>query len=418
MLFDTHAHYDDDWFDADRDALLSSMPAHNVGLILNPGCTVETSETAIRLAETYDFMYAAVGIHPEYSMGVGQAEIDRIRALSAHPKVKAIGEIGLDYYWEKRSPETTPPREQQKQLLRAQLELARDVGLPVIIHDREAHEDCFNIVKEYAADIRGVYHCYSGSLEMAKEIIKLGWYISFTGVITYGKAKKARRIIEGLPMDRIMIETDSPYLTPEPERLAKGRVRNSSLFVHRVAEQIADFKGMTVQEVEDITTENGKRFFGIDKPTGESWKLMRTDAGNPHFQELVAMLDDAYYERFGALALKYRQYNVTDGIADAFVMYCDGEPAACGCFKRYDAESAELKRVFVRKEFRRKHLATEIVEVCECEARRQGYHAMVLETGAEMPEAIAMYQKLGYALVENYGDFTGDTACVCMRKQL
>ncbi|MDD6986921.1 MAG: TatD family hydrolase [Butyricicoccus porcorum] len=263
MLFDTHAHYDDDWFDTDREALLASMPAHNVGLIVNPGCTVETSETAIRLAETHDFMYAAVGIHPEYSMGVTQADIDRIRELSAHPKVKAIGEIGLDYYWEKRSPETTPPREKQKQLLRAQLELAREVGLPVIIHDRDAHEDCLNIVKEYA-DLRGVYHCYSGSLETAQEILKLGWYLSFTGVITYGKAKKARHIIEHLPMDRIMIETDSPYLTPEPERLQAKRVRNSSLFVHRVAERIAEFQGLTVEEVERITTENGKRFFAID----------------------------------------------------------------------------------------------------------------------------------------------------------
>ncbi len=263
MLFDTHAHYDDDWFDTDREALLASMPAHNVGLIVNPGCTVETSETAIRLAETHDFMYAAVGIHPEYSMGVTQADIDRIRELSAHPKVKAIGEIGLDYYWEKRSPETTPPREKQKQLLRAQLELAREVGLPVIIHDRDAHEDCLNIVKEYD-DLHGVYHCYSGSLETAQEILKLGWYLSFTGVITYGKAKKARHIIEHLPMDRIMIETDSPYLTPEPERLQAKRVRNSSLFVHRVAERIAEFQGLTVEEVERITTENGKRFFAID----------------------------------------------------------------------------------------------------------------------------------------------------------
>lgn len=263
MLFDTHAHYDDDWFDADRDALLSSMPEHNIGLILNPGCTVETSEIAVRLAQTYDFVYAAVGIHPEYSMGVTAADIDRIRELSAHPKVRAIGEIGLDYYWEKRSPETTPPREEQQKLLRAQLELAREVNLPVIIHDREAHEDCLNIVKDFS-DLRGVYHCYSGSLEYAKEILALGdWYISFTGVITYGKAKKARKIIENLPIERIMIETDSPYLTPEPERLEKKRVRNSSLFVHRVAEQIAEFKGMTVAEVERITTENGKRFFGI-----------------------------------------------------------------------------------------------------------------------------------------------------------
>lgn len=263
MLFDTHAHYDDSWFDADRDALLSSMPSHNVGLIVNPGCTVETSEMAIRLAETYDFMYAAVGIHPEYSMGVTQADIDRIRELSVHPRVKAIGEIGLDYYWEKRSPETTLPRAQQKKLLRMQLELAREVQLPVIIHDREAHEDCLNIVREFS-DLRGVYHCYSGSLEYAKEILALGdWYLSFTGVITYGRAKKARHIIEALPLERIMIETDSPYLTPEPERLEQKRMRNSSLLVHRVAERIAEFQGLTVEEVERMTTENGKRFFEI-----------------------------------------------------------------------------------------------------------------------------------------------------------
>ena len=267
MLFDTHAHYDDAWFDADREQLLASMPAHGVGLIVNPGCTVETSETAVRLAERFDFVYAAVGIHPEYSMGAGEAELARIRALSAHPRVRAIGEIGLDYYWEKRSPETTPPREHQKELLRAQLELAREVGLPVIIHDREAHEDCLNIVR-YFSDLRGVYHCYSGSLETAKEILALGWYLSFTGVITYGRAKKARRIIEQLPIERIMIETDSPYLTPEPERLQPGRVRNSSLYVHRVAERIAEFKGMTVDEVERITTENGKRFFDIDGAGG------------------------------------------------------------------------------------------------------------------------------------------------------
>ena len=270
MLFDTHAHYDDSWFDGDREQLLSSMQEHNVGLILNPGCDVETSKTAVQLAHTHDFMYAAVGIHPEYSVGVTDADIDTIRTLAADPKVKAIGEIGLDYYWEKRSPETTPPREQQKLLLRKQLELARELQLPVIIHDRDAHEDCFEIVKDYAdlivadfPDVRGVYHCYSGSLEMAKEILKLGWNLSFTGVITYGRAKKARRVIEGIPMDRIMIETDSPYLTPEPERLAEGRVRNSSLFVHRVAEQIANFKGISVQEVEEITTANGKAFFDI-----------------------------------------------------------------------------------------------------------------------------------------------------------
>lgn len=263
MLFDTHAHYDNRLFDADRDMLLSSMPENGVGLILNPGCDVSTSEIAVQLAEKYDFIYAAVGIHPEDGLGVTDADLDRIRALSAHPKVKAIGEIGLDYYWEKQSPETTPPRELQKQLFRAQLALAREVKLPVIIHDRDAHEDCLNIVKEFP-DLLGVYHCYSGSLETAREILKLGWYISFTGAITYGRAKKARHIIENLPIERIMIETDSPYQTPEPERLENRRMRNSSLLVQRVAEQIADFKGLPTEEVEHITMENGKRFFSID----------------------------------------------------------------------------------------------------------------------------------------------------------
>ena len=264
MIFDTHAHYDDEWFDTDREQLLASMQENNVGLILNPGCTVETSEFAVKLADTHDFMYAAVGIHPEYSMGVTDADIEKIRALTVHPKVKAIGEIGLDYYWEKRSPETTPPREVQKELLRKQLQLARELQLPVIIHDRDAHEDCLTICKEFS-DLKGVYHCYSGSAEYAQEIINMGWYLSFTGVITYGKAKKARRVIENLPMERIMIETDSPYLTPEPQRFAEKRVRNSSLFVHRVAEQIAAFKGLTVEEVEDITMRNGKRFFEIQE---------------------------------------------------------------------------------------------------------------------------------------------------------
>ena len=263
MLFDTHAHYDDEWFNEDRDELLSSMQENNVGLILNPGCSIETSECAIRMAEKYDFMYAAVGIHPENSMGITQDDLERIRELAAHPKVKAIGEIGLDYYWEKRSPETTPPREEQQKIMRAQLDIAREMGLPVIIHDREAHEDCFNIIKEYS-DLKGVYHCYSGSLEMAQEILKLGWYLSFTCVVTYGKAKKARRIIENLPLDRIMIETDSPYMPPEPDKLENKKMRNSSLYVCRVAQRIAEFRDMPVEEVERITTENGKRFFGIE----------------------------------------------------------------------------------------------------------------------------------------------------------
>jgi len=254
MLFDTHAHYDDGRFDEDRDALLRSMPENGVGLILNPGCDLATSRTAVSFAETYDFMYAAVGYHPEnLENGV---DLDAIRTLAeAHPKVRAIGEIGLDYYWEKDAEK----RAYQREIFRSQMVLAEALSLPVIVHDRDAHADCLAITQEFA-NVRGVYHCYAGSAEMAHELLNAGYYISFTGVITFKNARKAIEVIRAVPLDRLMIETDSPYMAPEPYR---GR-RNSSLYVHRMAETIAEIKGISTAEVERVTTENGKKLFSID----------------------------------------------------------------------------------------------------------------------------------------------------------
>ncbi len=256
MLFDTHAHYDDKRFDDDRDEILSSMPENGVGLILNPGCDIETSKKAIEYAEKYSHVYAAVGIHPEY---IEEIEIDnainelKALALSSN-RIKAIGEIGLDYYWIKE-PEL---RAKQAELLRKQLELAKEFDMPVIIHDRDAHADTLKIVEEFP-DVKGVFHCYSGSTEMAKRLISLGYLISFTGVITYKNAKKAVEVVQNIPLDKIMIETDSPYMSPEPFR---GK-RNSSLYVYRMAETIANIKNIPLDEVINQTTENGKKLFKI-----------------------------------------------------------------------------------------------------------------------------------------------------------
>lgn len=255
QLFDTHAHYDSGAFNADRLEVLSSMPEKGVALILNPGCELESSKTAVELSERFPFVYAAVGVHPSDCGPWEDSWTEELRALAAHPKVKAIGEIGLDYYWK-----DNPPREFQQTVFHAQLELAKELRLPVIVHDREAHHDCLEVVKAHP-EVTGVYHCYSGSLEDAKTLVKLGWMLSFTGVITYKNARKSLEVIDWLPMDRIMIETDSPYLTPEPFR---GR-RNDSGKVYRVVETIAQVKGLDLEEAAQITMENGIRFFGIEE---------------------------------------------------------------------------------------------------------------------------------------------------------
>ena len=252
-LFDTHAHYDSGAFNADRLEVLAAMPEKGVELILNPGCDLESSKTAVELAGRFPFVYAAVGVHPSDCEGFSQDTLDGLRNLAAHPKVRAVGEIGLDYYWK-----DNPAHNVQQNVFHAQLELAEELGLPVIVHDREAHRDCLEAVKAHP-NVTGVYHCYSGSLEDARILVKLGWMLSFTGVVTYKNARKSLEVIDWLPMDRIMVETDSPYLTPEPFR---GQ-RNDSGKVYRVAETIAQVKGMDPEEAARITLENGKRFFRI-----------------------------------------------------------------------------------------------------------------------------------------------------------
>ncbi len=252
MLFDTHAHYTDAAFDEDRDQVLNALAGEGVGLVLCPGNDLWSSRRAIELAETYPFLYAAAGIHPEDALGLPEDWLRQVEEMAAHPKVKAIGEIGLDYYWKE------VPHDLQKEVFRAQLALAEKLDLPVIVHDREAHGDTLAIVKEFPR-VRGVFHCYSGSAEDARTLIKLGWYLSFTGTITFKNARKAPEVIAAVPLDRLMVETDAPYMAPVPFR---GK-RCDSRYVYRMAETIAQLKGLTREEVEQATTENGKRLFGI-----------------------------------------------------------------------------------------------------------------------------------------------------------
>ena len=253
MLFDTHAHYDDDQFDPDRETLLASLPERGVGLVVNPGCTVASSRTAVELAHRFPHIYAAVGIHPENCGDFRPEHLTEIRALAQEDKVVAIGEIGLDYYW----PEN-PPRDLQQQVLRQQLALAQELALPVIIHDREAHADTLSIVREFPG-VTGVFHCFSGSPEMARELLQMGWYLGFDGPVTYKNARRAPEVAAVTPPERMLIETDSPYMTPVPYR---GK-RNDSGYVYLVAEKLAAWKGLAPEELARITTENGKRLFRI-----------------------------------------------------------------------------------------------------------------------------------------------------------
>ena len=212
MLFDTHAHMDDVSFQEDRHELLSSLPGQGISLLMNPGCSYASSRNAISLAEQYDYIYAAVGSHPDVADEVDDALIARYRELcKQHPKVKAIGEIGLDYHYE------DIPRQIQKRAFRMQMALAAELDLPVIVHERDAHEDGLNIVDEFPT-VKGVFHCYSGSVEMAKELVKRGWYIGFTGVLTFKNARKAVEVASSIPLERIVLETDCPYMAPEPFR--------------------------------------------------------------------------------------------------------------------------------------------------------------------------------------------------------
>ena len=253
MLFDTHAHMDDRSFDADRESLLASLPEQGIGLLMNPACSLESSRNAVKLAEKYNYIYAAVGSHPDAADEVNAETLAEYRELCKLEKVKAIGEIGLDYHYE------DIPRESQLRAFRAQMALAREVGLPVIVHEREAHEDGMRIVEEFP-EVRGVFHCYSGSAEMAKWLVNRGWYIGFTGVLTFKNARKAVETAAVIPLDRIVLETDCPYMSPEPFR---GK-RNDPSRLCRMAEKLSEIRGLPLEEIHRVTTENGKRLYGID----------------------------------------------------------------------------------------------------------------------------------------------------------
>ena len=253
MLFDTHAHMDDRAFDMDREELLASLPEKGIRLLMNPGCSLESSRNAVALANRYDYIYAAVGSHPDAADEVDAGALEEYRKLcKENPKVKAIGEIGLDYHYE------DIPREIQLKAFRMQMELARELGLPVIVHEREAHEDGMKVVEEFPT-VTGVFHCYSGSAEMAKWLVSRGWYIGFTGVLTFKNARKALEVAASIPLERIVLETDCPYTSPEPFR---GK-RNDPGKLYRMAERLAELRGLTVEEIHQITTENGKRLYRL-----------------------------------------------------------------------------------------------------------------------------------------------------------
>ena len=254
MLFDTHAHLDDRAFDCDREELLAGLAARGTSMVMNPGCSLDSSKNAVALADRYPWIYAAVGSHPDVADEVNEAVLEQYRLLaSQNPKVKAIGEIGIDYHYE------DIPRELQLKAFRMQMELAKELNLPVIVHEREAHEDGMKVVKEFP-EVKGVFHCYSGSAEMARQLVDLGWYIGFTGVLTFKNARKAIETAESIPLERIVLETDCPYMAPVPHR---GK-RNDPGYLCYMAQKLAEIRGLSLEEIQRITTENGKRLYRID----------------------------------------------------------------------------------------------------------------------------------------------------------
>ena len=252
MIFESHAHYDDEAFDEDRKELLDALPAQGIGRVINVCAEVEGWNRTLDLMERYPYIYGAVGVHPDDVGALDEEKIRRMHQICQMEKTVAVGEIGLDYYWDVSTKAT------QEIMLRAQLELALELDLPVIIHDREAHGDSLRIVCDYPG-LRGVFHCFSGSVEMARELLRRGWYLGFDGPITYKNAVKALDVIAACPTDRMLLETDSPYLSPVPNR---GK-RNDSRNLPYIAARIAEIKGMTTEEVAEVTLQNGKQLFGL-----------------------------------------------------------------------------------------------------------------------------------------------------------
>jgi len=254
MLFDTHAHFDDERFDDDRDEVIRKAHESGVSYILNASSDMDSSRKSMALADKYDFIYAAVGVHPHSAGEMKEDDLEILAGYASHPKVVAIGEIGLDYYYD------NSPRDVQKYWFARQIGLAREVGLPVVIHDRDAHEDTLAIIRaEGASEVGGVFHCYTGSVEMAKEVLKNNFYIALGGAVTFKNARKLLDVAKFVPEDRLLIETDCPYMTPEPYR---GK-RNDSGYVRLVAEKIAELRGVTFEEIAQITAQNARRLFKI-----------------------------------------------------------------------------------------------------------------------------------------------------------
>lgn len=253
MIFDTHAHYDDKQFDEDRDELLNSMAAMGVNTIVNVGASFKGCRRALELAEKYPFMYAAVGIHPDEAGFLNEDTFAELEGWCRGDKVVAVGEIGLDYYWD------TEPRDLQKKWFVRQLELAREMGLPVNIHSRDASEDTFRIIKEHAEGIPGIIHCFSGSRELASEYVKLGFYIGVGGVVTFKNGKKLKQVVKEISLSNIVLETDCPYLAPEPYR---GK-RNHSGYIKYIAQEVAGLKGITYEEVIEETEKNARAVYGL-----------------------------------------------------------------------------------------------------------------------------------------------------------
>lgn len=259
-LFDTHAHYDDARFDQERDTIIKDLRLKNrvnplgVSLVVNSASGYETSRFSLTLADKYDFFYATVGVHPHEADTVSDELEDRLTQLLSHEKAVAIGEIGLDYHYD-----DAPSKEVQMDVFRRQMELAYRLGKKVVVHDREAHGDCMKVVNDFKGKTVGVFHSFSGSYEMASELVKLGWYVSFSGTVTFKNATNVARSVLAVPNDRLLIETDSPYLAPVPYR---GQTNNSSL-MYETAKKIAEIRGTSVEQIAVLTLNNGKRFFNI-----------------------------------------------------------------------------------------------------------------------------------------------------------
>ena len=254
MIFDTHAHYDDDAFDEDRDALLSGMKEAGVEYIVNVGASMASSERSIKLAEKYPFVYAAVGVHPDEVGELDEEKFEKLREWTAHEKVKAVGEIGLDYYWDKEK------HDLQKHWFLRQMELAHERNLPMIVHSREAAKDTLDmVIAAKPLELSGIIHCYSYSVEQAREYLNMGYYLGIGGVLTFKNAKKLKEVAEYAPLSQIVLETDCPYLAPVPFR---GKRNDSAKIIH-VAEELAAIKQVSVEDVLRVTNENGRKLYGI-----------------------------------------------------------------------------------------------------------------------------------------------------------